>query len=100
MDFFLISGAELCSLSEEEFRMCARCAGSTLYAQLEVWRNGKLLLLTRIVFRRVKFIAKCTPLIKYIILYKWCTLHFAYRVKSFRIQIIFRNKNVYLNHKS
>lgn len=42
MDFFLISGAELCLLSEEEFRMCARCAGSTLYAQLEVWRNGKL----------------------------------------------------------
>lgn len=39
MDYFFITGAELCSFSEEEFRMYARNAGPTLYARLEVWRS-------------------------------------------------------------
>ncbi|XP_053384236.1 SAM pointed domain-containing Ets transcription factor-like isoform X2 [Mercenaria mercenaria] len=39
MDIFLVSGAELCIMKEEEFRIYAPSAGSTLFARLEVWRS-------------------------------------------------------------
>lgn len=38
---FLIPGSTLCRFTETDFRMRSMESGSTLYSQLEIWKNGK-----------------------------------------------------------
>lgn len=38
LDYFYVSGAELCSMTEERFKLYAPIAGPTLIARLEVWK--------------------------------------------------------------
>lgn len=43
LDFFNVSGIELCSLTEEDFKERAPVSGETLFAQLDIWKTGRLL---------------------------------------------------------
>ena len=41
MDYFQMTGEELCCLTEEQFKMYASEAGSILSSRLDIWRSGE-----------------------------------------------------------
>lgn len=60
---FQMNGHQLCCMNEEDFKLRTAEGGTKLYAQLDVWKNGKAIIIYIYTYVPVSFDLRCPSIV-------------------------------------